>query len=106
MTSIAMTPLGRRAGGSPRETALGDDASLLDWAQVVSAVAGAAGAMQAHAPGPGERWAVLGDNAGPTLLAHAAGLLAGVGTVAVSRQLTVTELTYQFKDAGVVAVIT
>jgi long-chain acyl-CoA synthetase len=62
-------------------------------------------AMLAGAPDPDQRWGVLGDNASPTLLAHAAGLMAGVGTVAVSRQLTLPELTDQVEDSTMVGLI-
>jgi acyl-CoA synthetase (AMP-forming)/AMP-acid ligase II len=103
---IAATRIAARASGSARGPALVDDGGSCGWTEVAGALAAAAGGLQAHAPGPGERWAVLGHNAGPTLLAHAAGLIAGVGTVAASRQLTAAELAYQFADAGVVAVIT
>lgn len=49
---------------------------------------------------------MVGDNAATTLVAHVAGLLAGVGTVATSRQLTAREMADQFAGAGVVAVVT
>jgi long-chain acyl-CoA synthetase len=61
--------------------------------------------MLAVAPDPDTRWGILGDNAAPTLLAHAAGLLAGVGTVAISRQLTLRELADQIQDAHIVGLV-
>ncbi len=65
----------------------------------------AAGALLAAAPGPSQRVSVLGENAIPTLEAHAAALTVGVGTVATSRQLRANELADQYADAGVVAAI-
>jgi acyl-CoA synthetase (AMP-forming)/AMP-acid ligase II len=102
----AAAPIGVRAQESPHEAAVVDRDGTLTWDLVAWAVDRAAGRLAAVATRPGDRWAVLGDNVAPTLLAHAAGLVAGVGTVAVSRQLTATELAYQFTDAGVVAAVT
>jgi long-chain acyl-CoA synthetase len=62
--------------------------------------------MLAVALDPAYRISVLGDNAIPTLEAHAAGLTVGVGTVATSRQLRANELADQYADAGVVCAIT
>lgn len=104
--SINSTPIGLRANEAPDEMALVDATGTLTWAQAHDALSRAAGGLQAVADRPGQRWAVLGDNAIPTVVAHAAAILAGVGTAALSRQLTASELAYQFKDAGVVAVIT
>ena len=39
-------------------------------------------ALLAAAPGPDQRVSVLGENAIPTMIAHAAALTVGVGTVA------------------------
>jgi acyl-CoA synthetase (AMP-forming)/AMP-acid ligase II len=103
---INSTPIGFRADGSAGELALVDAAGTLSWGQVRDVLGRAAGGLQVVADRPGQRWAVLGDNAIPTVVAHAAGILAGVGTAALSRQLTASELAYQFKDAGVVAVVT
>ena len=65
-----------------------------------------AGELLAVAARPDDRVAVLGENRAETLVAHAAGILAGVGTVAVSRQLTAREMADQLTDAGAVAVVT
>jgi acyl-CoA synthetase (AMP-forming)/AMP-acid ligase II len=102
------TPVGARAQDSPWDVAVADSAGSLTWVQTSELLHRAAAGLAAVAGGRGRggRWAVLGDNAAPTLLTHAAGLLAGVGTVAVSRQLTAAELVYQFKDADVVAAVT
>src|SRR5439155_5912232 len=76
------------------------------WSEVASDLVRAAGALLAVAPGPSDRVSVLGENAVPTLIAHAAGLTVGVGTVATSRQLRPAELADQYTDAGVVCAIT
>jgi len=104
--SIDPTPIGIRADSSADEVALVDATGVLTWGQAHDQLIRAAGGLQAVADRPGQRWAVLGENAIPTVVAHVAGLLAGVGTAALSRQLTASELAYQFKDAGIVAVVT
>jgi len=76
-----------RAATTPDELALGDDSGFRTWAQAAADLERAAGAMLAVASDPAHRISVLGDNAIPTLEAHAAGLTVGVGTVATSRQL-------------------
>jgi acyl-CoA synthetase (AMP-forming)/AMP-acid ligase II len=94
-----------RAGDDPQGFALADDSVEFTWAQVAAQVDAAGGELLAVA-GPDDRVAVVGENLAPTLMTHAAGILAGVGTVAVSRQLTAAEMADQFRDAGVVAVVT
>jgi acyl-CoA synthetase (AMP-forming)/AMP-acid ligase II len=106
VTDSAAAPIGARAQESPHEAAVVDRDGSLTWGLVARAVDRAAAGLAAVATRPGERWAVLGDNAAPTLLAHAAGLVAGVGTVALARQLTAAELGYQLADAGAVAAVT
>ncbi|WP_290513060.1 AMP-binding protein [Aeromicrobium sp.] len=98
--------IGARAQQEPAGIALVDDATSLTWAEVARQVDAVAGAMLDVATGPDDRVAVVGENRSPTLLAHAAGILAGVGTVAVSRQLLAPEMADQFVDAAVVAVVT
>ncbi len=104
--SINATPIGFRGNSSAKAMALVDATGTLTWEQTRDVLSRVAGGLQAVAARPGQRWAVLGDNAIPTVLTHAAGILAGVGTAALSRQLTASELAYQFKDAGIVAVVT
>ena len=65
----------------------------------------AAGALLAAAPESSQRVSVVGENAIPTLEAHAAALTVGVGTVATSRQLRANELADQYSDADVVGAI-
>ncbi len=95
-----------RADATPDDVALVDDSTSRTWSELSADLARAAGAMLAVAPDPAHRVSVLGDNAIPTLVAHAAGLTVGVGTVATSRQLRANELADQYADSGVVCAIT
>jgi acyl-CoA synthetase (AMP-forming)/AMP-acid ligase II len=95
-----------KAATTPDELALGDDSGSRTWAQVAVDLERAAGGLLAIAADPAHRVSVLGDNAIPTLEAHAAALTVGVGTVATSRQLRANELADQYADAGVVCAIT
>ncbi len=105
MPDLPLGPLNDVRDLDPGGVALVDALGERTWGQAVAEIEAAAAQMLAAAPDPDQRWGILGDNAAPTLLAHAAGLLAGVGTVAVSRQLTLPELTDQVEDAGMVALI-
>jgi acyl-CoA synthetase (AMP-forming)/AMP-acid ligase II len=102
---MSLPPLDRRAHETPDETALVDDREVLSWSELADQVARASARLLEFAPGPDHRVAVLGDNAIPTLVTHLAGLCAGVGTVAASRQLTVGELVDQLVDAGATGII-
>lgn len=102
-----MTPAIRaRAQDTPDEIALVDDSTQLTWAQLADDVERAAGALLAAVGAAEQRVSVLGENAVATLVAHAAALTVGVGTVATSRQLRTAELVDQYADAEVVAAIT
>jgi acyl-CoA synthetase (AMP-forming)/AMP-acid ligase II len=94
-----------RAEADPQGIALADDSGTRTWAQVADDLERAAGALLAVAPEPSQRVSVIGENAIPTLEAHAAALTVGVGTVATSRQLRAGELADQYADAGVVCAI-
>jgi acyl-CoA synthetase (AMP-forming)/AMP-acid ligase II len=94
-----------RAQAAPDQVALADDSGARTWAQVAADLERAAGALLSAAPGESERVSVLGENAVPTLEAHAAALTVGVGTVATSRQLRAAELADQYSDASVVCAI-
>lgn len=96
----------RAASDDAHGIALVDAAGELTWTEVADLLPRLAGSLLRVAGGPGERVAVLGDNAAATLLTHAAGILAGVGTVATARQLRPGEMVDQFHDAGVTAVVT
>ncbi len=102
---MSLLPLDRRAQETPEDPALVDDLGVLSWSGLADQVARAAARLLEFAPGPDDRIAVLGDNAIPTLVAHLAGLRAGVGTVATSRNLTSGELVDQIIDAGVTAIV-
>ena len=106
MAPLPLGPIAEQATTAPDVTALTDGTATLTWAQSAAVVQSAAAAMLGQAPDPDQRWGVLGDNAIFTIVAHSAGLLAGVGTVAISRQLTLREITDQIQDAGIVALIT
>jgi acyl-CoA synthetase (AMP-forming)/AMP-acid ligase II len=104
---MALIPaMAARSRTVPDGMALADDSGRLSFAECADQVSRVASRLLDLASAPGERVAVVGDNAIPTLVAHLAGIAAGVGTVATSRQLTADEMTDQFRDAGVVAVIT
>ena len=105
MADLPLGPIAEIAAIDPDGVALVDGASIRTWTDVAAELRAAASAMLAGAPDPDQRWGVLGDNASPTLLAHAAGLMAGVGTVAVSRQLTLPELSDQVEDSTMVGLI-
>lgn len=103
---MAGTSIDRAAADHPGGVALVDGEDELTWAEVADVLPRLAMGLLRVAGGPGERVAVLGDNASATLLTHAAGILAGVGTVATARQLRPAEMVDQFRDAGVTAVVT
>ena len=94
-----------RAKADPEGIALADDSQTRTWAEVADDLERAAGALLATAPGPSQRVSVIGENAIPSLEAHAAALTVGVGTVATARQLSAGELADQYADAGVVCAI-
>jgi len=94
-----------RAEADPSGIALADDVGTRTWAEVADDLERAAGALLTVAPGPAQRVSVTGENAIPTLEAHAAALTVGVGTVATGRTLSAGELADQYADAGVVCAI-
>lgn len=101
MTHGMLGAIEERVREDPTGRALLDQSSTWSWADVADELGRAAGGMRA-VPG---RWGVFGDNAGPTLIAHVAGLLAATGTVALSRQLTRAEIVQQGQDADVVGLV-
>ncbi|WP_159061274.1 AMP-binding protein, partial [Streptomyces europaeiscabiei] len=102
---MSLLPLDRRVRNTPDQPALVDDWDVLSWSGLADQVARASGRLLEIAPGPHDRVVVLGDNVIPTLVAHLAGLRAGVGTVAASRYLTSGELVDQVIDAGATGII-
>ena len=105
MFDLPLGPIADAAAADPQGICIVDSLSTRTWSQVVVDLRGAASAMLEAAPSPDARWGVMGDNFAPTVLAHAASLLAGVGAVAVSRQLTLPELTDQIADSNMVGLI-
>ncbi len=105
MPDLPLGPLADAAVANPGGLALADSRRTWTWDQAIHDIRGAASQLLATTPDPDQRWGVMGDNAAPTLLAHAAALLAGVGAVAVSRQLTLAELADQIEDAGMVGLV-
>ncbi|WP_239333887.1 AMP-binding protein [Frankia sp. CiP3] len=97
--------IGARARREPAGVALVDDTGQLTWAELADQIRAVAAEMLAVAGGDGARVAVTGENLIPTLVAHAAGICAGVGTVALSRQLTAGEFADLLVDAGAVAAV-
>ncbi|OUC77992.1 AMP-binding protein [Gordonia lacunae] len=95
-----------RASADPDALALSDDSAALTWQTVATSLERLTGALRAVAPSPDDRIAIVGENRVETLLAHVAAIGAGIGAVAVSRQLTAREMADQFADAGCAAVIT
>lgn len=105
MPELPLGPIAEIAAADPDGIALVDSLSVRTWAQSQTELLGAAAAMLALAPSPENRIGIMGDNFAPTLMAHAAAAMAGVGAVAVSRQLTLPELRDQVDDSGMVALI-
>lgn len=104
-SALPLGPIAEATARDPDGPAVIDALSVRSWSHVSAEITSVAAAMLAGAPDPDQRWGVLGDNVAPTLLAHAAGLLAGVGMVAVSRQLTLSELADQIEDASMVGLV-
>jgi acyl-coenzyme A synthetase/AMP-(fatty) acid ligase len=95
-----------RNGPDPTEAVLVDDRVALTRAAANRAVDRAAAAMLAVCPRPDQRVGVIGENRAETVIAQAAGIVAGVGTVAIAKGLAVDEMADQLRDAGAVAVVT
>ena len=105
MSPRSATPVGGPST-DPRDIVLVGDDLALTRAEADSALHRAAAAMLALSAGHDQRIGVVGENRVETLLAHAAGLTAGVGTVALAKGLSTQEIVDQAADAGVVAVVT
>jgi acyl-CoA synthetase (AMP-forming)/AMP-acid ligase II len=88
------------------EIVLVDDRTELTRAEADLALSRAAAAMLACSPRSEARVGVVGENRVETVLAHAAGITAGVGTVAIAKGLSPQEIVDQAADAGVVAIVT
>lgn len=102
---MKLGPIGRRAEEQPSDVALVDDHRTLTWAELATEVQSVAAHFADLAPEPEQRIGVLGENRVETVIAHVAGILTGIGTVALSRQLTTPELVDQATDAQVVGLV-
>lgn len=102
---MKLGPIGRRAEQQPNELALVDDQRSLTWRELAAEVESVAAHFAGLAAAPEDRIGVLGENRVETVIAHIAGLLTGIGTVALSRQLTVSELVDQLTDSQAVALV-
>ncbi len=95
-----------RSIDTPDDIALADDRRTLTWHELATEIQRTASYFAAVATEPDQRIGVLGENRVETMIAHAAGILSGIGTVALSRQLTGSELIDQLTDAHAVSVVT
>ncbi len=102
---MELGPIGARAAETPDDVALVDDERTLTWAQFATEVAALAAIFADLAVEPHQRIGVMGENRAETIVAHVAGILSGIGTVALSRQLTARELVDQLTDAHAVALV-
>jgi uncharacterized protein (TIGR03086 family) len=102
---VKLGPIGVRAKQQPDELALVDDDRALTWRELAREVEAVGAHFAGLAADPDQRVGVLGENRVETVVAHIAGILAGIGTVALSRQLTGPELVDQLTDAQAVALV-
>ncbi|WP_213571329.1 AMP-binding protein [Rhodococcus sp. USK13] len=94
-----------RAEKDPGAVALTDDVRSLTWRELAGEIQRAAALFDELTAAGHKRIGVLGENRVETMIAHVAGILSGIGTVALSRQLTGPELIDQLTDACAVAVV-
>lgn len=93
-----------KARVSPDELALSDERTRLTWSELDGVVNRAANALLAEQAGrPEPRIAVFATNSVETVLAHLAGLHAGVSTVPVNFHFTAEEVAYILRDSGATA---
>lgn len=90
----------RRAAEKPEEIALKDLERTFTWGQVDQILNRATNALLGMDLGPDRRVTVFANNAAETVLAHLAGLLAGVSTVPANFHLTAPELAYILENSG------
>lgn len=96
--------IGARAESDPHAVAILGRTGPLTWGELATQVQGLAAALSTLPPSA--RVGVTGDNVAPTLVTHLAGLLAGVGTVALHRQGTARELAQELSDTGCALAVT
>ncbi|HEY0840336.1 MAG TPA: AMP-binding protein, partial [Vulgatibacter sp.] len=96
-----------KATRDPDELALADERMRLTWRELDPILNRATNALIAEqASQDHQRVAVFATNSVETVLAHLAGLHAGVSTVPVNFHFTVEELTYILQDSGASAIFT
>ena len=103
---MKLGPIGRRAEEQPSDFALADDERSLTWRELAAEIQAVAAYFAELAPEPEQRIGVLGENRVETVVTHLAGILSGIGTVALSKQLTGTELVDQLTDSRAVVLVT
>jgi acyl-CoA synthetase (AMP-forming)/AMP-acid ligase II len=90
----------RMVADQPTELALADARTTLSWAQLDETLNRAVNALLARDLGPDRQVAVFAANAAETVIAHLAGILAGLSTVPVNSHLTASEVAYILSDSG------
>ena len=89
------------AKATPDEWAIRDERLCLTWREADLVLNQAANAIRGADLGDDGRVAIVSSNRVEIVLAHIAGVLAGVSTVPVNPKLTSAELDYIFRDADV-----
>ncbi len=88
---------------SPHAHALCDERGTITWREVDAILNRATNALIAAHFEPDQRVAVFAENAAETVLAHLAGILAGISTVPINFHLTASELQYILEDSRTAA---
>ncbi len=92
------------ANTEPDNVALTDERGSMTWAELDRTLNQATNALLSAGLRPGQRIAVFAENAAETVIAHLAGICAGISTVPINFHLTAAELQYilEDSDAGIV----
>ncbi len=98
--------IGVRADRTPLDLALTDGSTTLSWEQLSAQVVGVAAGLHDLVGDDDARIGVTGENTAQTLISHVAGLLSGVGTVALHRQATPAEFEHELLEADCAALVT
>ncbi|GAA1555944.1 acyl-CoA synthetase [Actinomadura kijaniata] len=96
----------RHAAERPDETALRDQRTTLTWAQADDLLNRAVNGLLTLDVGPERRIAVYAENSVETVLAHVAGLLAGMSVVPVNFHLTAPETAYILGNSRAAVLLT
>ena len=94
--SIATAPWAQQ---SPNASALCDERGVITWSQLDRILNRATNALHDARLPTGRRLAIFAENSVETVMAHLAGILAGISTVPVNFHLTATELQYILTDS-------